>query len=75
MVRVTRLIPVGALALLASGLAPALVGSLGAAILSASAVSAQEAAPTAGDAAPTRQGRRRWRRTAGGAGKAAGGGY
>ncbi|MGU3664077.1 invasion associated locus b family protein [Methylobacterium sp. A49B] len=66
MVRVTRLNPVGALALLASGLAPALVGGLGGVPLSVTAASAQEAAPASGaeDAAPARRGRRRGRERA-----------
>jgi hypothetical protein len=66
MVRVTRLNSVGALALLAAGLAPALVGGLGGVSLSATVASAQEAAPAAGgeDATPARRGRRRGRERA-----------
>ena len=67
MVRVTRLLPAGALALLASVLAPALLGGIGSATLSATA-SAQEAAPD--DAAPAR--RRRGRERARPADKKAG---
>ncbi|WP_457106637.1 invasion associated locus b family protein [Methylobacterium sp. P5_C11] len=63
MVCVSRLLPAGALALLASGLATGLLGGLGGACLSATAVAAQEAAPAAGadDAAPSRRGRRHGR--------------
>ena len=64
MVRVTRLLPVGVFALFASGLAPALVGGLGGVALSATALSAQEAAPAADDGAPARRGRRRGRERA-----------
>ena len=45
--------------MLASGLAPALIGGLSGSVLSVTAVSAQEAAPE--DAAPGRRGRRRGR--------------
>ena len=61
MVRVSRSLPVGALALLASGLVSGLAGGvLGVASLSATPVHAQEAAPDAGggDAGPARRGRR-----------------
>jgi hypothetical protein len=61
MVCVTRLLPVGALALLVSGLATGLVGSLGGIGLAVTAASAQEAAPAAGDDGSTRRGRRRGR--------------
>jgi hypothetical protein len=66
MVRVSRSLPVGALAMLATGLAPGLVGGLVGGIgLSATAVHAQEAAPDAGaDAAPARHGRRHRRESA-----------
>ncbi|MGX9983516.1 invasion associated locus b family protein [Methylobacterium fujisawaense] len=62
MVRVSRSLPVGALALLASGLATGLLGGVG---LSATTAHAQEVAqaPDAGggDAAPSRRGRRHGR--------------
>ena len=64
MVRVSRSLPVGALALLASGLVSGLAGGvLGVASLSATPVHAQEAAPDAGggDAGPARRGRRHGR--------------
>ncbi|SDA28453.1 hypothetical protein SAMN02799622_04303 [Methylobacterium sp. UNC378MF] len=64
MVRVSRSLPVGALALLASGLVSGLAGGvLGVASLSATAAHAQEAAPDAGggDAGPARRGRRHGR--------------
>ncbi|MCJ2050150.1 invasion associated locus b family protein [Methylobacterium sp. J-070] len=64
MVCVTRLLPVGALALLASGLATGLVGGLGGAVLSVTVASAQEAAPAAEDAGPVRRGRRHGRERA-----------
>jgi len=64
MVRVSRSLPVGALALLASGLVSGLAGGvLGVASLSATPAHAQEAAPDAGggDAGPARRGRRHGR--------------
>ena len=65
MVRVRRSLPVGALALLASGLVTGLVGGvLGGTCLVATAAHAQDAAAQdagGGDAAPTRRGRRHGR--------------
>lgn len=65
MVRVSRSLPVGALALLASGLVTGLVGGvLGGTCLVATAAHAQDAAAQdagGGDAAPTRRGRRHGR--------------
>lgn len=65
MVRVPRSLPVGALALLASGLVTGLVGGvLGGTCLVATAAHAQDAAAQdagGGDAAPTRRGRRHGR--------------
>ncbi|SDN79330.1 hypothetical protein SAMN05216360_111110 [Methylobacterium phyllostachyos] len=64
MVRVPRLLPVGALVLLSSGLVTGFVGDLvGATGLSATVAQAQEAAPdtSADDAAPAQRGRRRGR--------------
>ena len=60
MVRVPRLLPVGALALLASGLVTGLVGAMvGAAALTATAVQAQQAEPDGfSDAEPAKRGRR-----------------
>ena len=66
MVRVSRLLPVGALTLLASGFATGLLGGLvGGACLSATSAQAQEAAPdAAAEAAPSRRGRRHGRERA-----------
>lgn len=61
MVCVTRLLPVGALALLVSGLATGLLGSLGGIGLSVTPASAQEAGPASGDDGSNRRGRRRGR--------------
>jgi hypothetical protein len=68
MVRVPRLLPVGALVLLSSGLVTGLLGGLvGAACLSATVAQAQEAAPadaSNGEAASSRRGRRHGRERA-----------